>query len=166
MDQVFTVNVNGQSRQVTCSPETPLLWVLRGELELTGTKYGCGSGLCGSCTVHIDGVARHACDTPLWSVGDSYVVTIEGLRYRGQEHPVQREIINSQAMQCGYCISGIIMRSAQRLNEAQVSANTLDREAICRAIEGHLCRCGAHNRMIEAIAKANISMNSDPSEDS
>ena len=158
MEQSFTVHVNGESHQVTCMPDTPLLWVLRGALGLTGTKFGCGSGLCGACTVHIDGAARHACDTPIWSVGDSRVTTIEGLARDGDEHPLQREIVTSQAMQCGYCISGIIMRGAVCLNKAEQESRVLDRETICQELDGHLCRCGAHNRMIDAMTRANATM--------
>lgn len=145
----YTVNVNGTEREVYAEPDTPLLWALRDTWKLTGTRYGCGAGSCGACTVWVEGTPVHSCDTPLWSVDKKSVTTIEGLTAAGP-HPVQEELIAADAGQCGYCLSGIAMRAA-----ALVDSHTpLTREVVQEALDGHLCRCGAHNRIIDAIMKA------------
>lgn len=154
MDQRFTLSVNDAEREVTCAPDTPLLWVLRDALGLLGTRFGCGAGTCGACTVHLDGVPVHSCDTPIWSVGSKHVTTVEGLSRNGEVHPVQREMIDCQAGQCGYCLSGIIMRSAPLVDAARAAGAILDRETVCTALDGHLCRCGVHNRIVDSVIRA------------
>ena len=150
MEQTFTLRVNGSDRTATCLPETPLLWVLRGNLGLLGTRFGCGVGSCGACTVQLDGQPVHSCDTPIWSVGAKAVTTVEGLGTPEAPHRVQRSLIEHQAGQCGYCLSGIVMRAA-----ALVDSGKEQSESSVRAdLDGHLCRCGAHNRMVRAVLDA------------
>jgi aerobic-type carbon monoxide dehydrogenase small subunit (CoxS/CutS family) len=146
---VLTLSVNKISRQVDVAPDTPLLWVLRDSLNLTGTKYGCGMGLCGACTVHLDGVAVRSCLVAVSSVGNQSVTTIEGLSI-GSTHPVQRAWIAEQVPQCGYCQSGQIMQAASLL--AQVANPSV--EQIKSAMSGNLCRCGTYQRIVRAIARA------------
>ncbi len=154
VEEEYTLTINGSSHVVTCAPDTPLLWALRDSLGLLGTRFGCGAGTCGACTVHLDGVPVHSCDTPVWSVGAKRVTTVEGLSAEGEPHPVQRELIDCQAGQCGYCLSGIIMRAAPMVDAARTAGSTLDRETVCSALDGHLCRCGVHNRIIDAVIRA------------
>jgi len=144
------VNVNGIDREVYAEPDTPLLWALRDAWNLTGTRFGCGAGSCGACTVWVDGTPVHSCDTPMWSLDNKSVTTIEGLTESGP-HPVQEELIAADAGQCGYCLSGIAMRAA-----ALVDAHDgpVTREEVQEALDGHLCRCGAHNRIIDAVLRA------------
>jgi len=143
----FTVNQKIYFIEV--DPETPLLWVLRDTLGMKGTKYGCGLGLCGACTVHLDGEARRSCQTPIGSVGAKKVTTIEGLS-RNRNHPVQRTWIEEQVPQCGYCQSGQIMQAA-----AFLSANPQPtREQIDEAMKGNICRCGTYQRIRRAIERA------------
>ena len=144
-----TLNVNGQSREVTADLSTPLLWVLRDELDLTGTKFGCGIAQCGACTVHIDGVAKRACSTPLSEVGTKAVTTIEGLSPEGV-HLVQNAWVELQVPQCGYCQSGQIMSAAALLES---NANPTDAD-IDRAMNGNICRCGTYQRIRAAIHRA------------
>jgi aerobic-type carbon monoxide dehydrogenase small subunit (CoxS/CutS family) len=144
---VLTLSVNEISRQVDVAPDTPLLWVLRDSLNLTGTKYGCGMGLCGACTVHLDGVAVRSCLVAVSSVGNQSVTTIEGLSM-GSTHPVQKAWIDEQVPQCGYCQSGQIMQAASLL--AQVPNPSL--EQIRSAMSGNLCRCGTYQRIVRAIS--------------
>ena len=150
MDEVFDITVNGVGHTVSCPPDTALLWVLRGDVGLTGTRYGCGAGSCGACTVLLDGEPVHSCDTPMWSLGARAVVTVEGLGAPGAPHPVQRAILEEQAGQCGYCLSGIVVAAAALVD----SGADLDARAIRTALDGHLCRCGAHNRIVRAVARA------------
>jgi nicotinate dehydrogenase subunit A len=154
MDQRFTLSINDADHEVTCAPDTPLLWVLRDSVGLLGTRFGCGAGTCGACTVHLDGVPVHSCDTPIWSVGAKRITTVEGLSRNGEPHPVQRELIDCQAGQCGYCLSGIIMRSVPLVDAARTAGAMLDRETVCTALDGHLCRCGVHNRIIDSVIRA------------
>lgn len=146
---VFQLVVNGKSQAVESSPETPLLWVLRDVLGLTGTKYGCGLGLCGACTVHLDGEARRSCQTPVSSVGAKKITTIEGLS-PDRSHPVQRAWIAEQVPQCGYCQSGQIMQAAAFL--AKTPHPT--REQINQAMSGNICRCATYQRIRRAIQRA------------
>ena len=141
--------VNGSIHQLDVAPDVPLLWVLRDSLGLTGTKYGCGVGLCGACTVHLDGEARRACQTPVGSVGSRMVTTIEGLS-PDRSHRVQRAWIVEQVPQCGYCQSGQIMQAAALL--ARTPHPTP--EQIQNALNGNLCRCGAYPRIRRAVARA------------
>ena len=150
MEQTYALRVNGSDRTVTCLPDTPLLWVLRGDLGLLGTRFGCGVGSCGACTVHLDGVPVHACDTPIWSVGAQAVTTIEGLGTPDAPHRVQRSFIEHQAGQCGFCLSGIVMRSAALVDSGDMQSES----SVRAALDDHLCRCGAHNRMVRAVLDA------------
>jgi nicotinate dehydrogenase subunit A len=122
---------------------TPLLYVLRNDLQLKGTRFGCGTGHCGSCTVVMDGHAIQSCDTPLWSAAGKEITTVEGL---GQGHPLREAFLEEQAAQCGYCINGILM-------SASTLKNPTDQE-ILKALDRHLCRCGTHVRILKAIRRA------------
>jgi aerobic-type carbon monoxide dehydrogenase small subunit (CoxS/CutS family) len=141
--------INDRPHEVEVSPDTPLLWVLRDKLNMTGTKYGCGMGLCGSCTVHVDGEAVRSCQTAVSAVGSKKITTIEGLS-ADNSHPVQRAWIAEQVPQCGYCQPGQIMTAAALLaktpkpTDAQISA----------AMDGNLCRCGMYQRIRRAIHRA------------
>jgi isoquinoline 1-oxidoreductase alpha subunit len=141
--------VNGQAVEVDADPKTPLLWVIREHLKITGTKFGCGVGQCGACTVHIDGAATYACLTPVAAVEGREVTTIEGLSPDGT-HPLQEAWVAEQTPQCGYCQSGQIMRAADLLaNNPNPS-----REEIVAHMSTNLCRCGTYNRIISAIQRA------------
>jgi isoquinoline 1-oxidoreductase alpha subunit len=144
-----TLTVNGRSRRVSLPPDTPLLWVLRDTLGLTGTKYGCGIGQCGACTVHLGGAAVRACVTPVGSVGARPVVTIEGLSPNGS-HPVQRAWLAEDVPQCGYCQAGQIMTAAALLH---ANPHPTDAE-IEVAMQGNLCRCGTYQRIRRAVKRA------------
>jgi isoquinoline 1-oxidoreductase alpha subunit len=141
--------INGTPRDADVAPDTPLLWVLRDKLNLTGTKYGCGMGLCGACTVHLDGEAVRACLTPVSSVGERKITTIEGLS-ADSHHPVQVAWVAEQVPQCGYCQSGQIMSAAALL--AKTPHPTDDQ--IDTAMGGNLCRCGVYQRIRRAIHRA------------
>ena len=141
--------VNGKSHQIDVSPETPLLWVLRDTLGLTGTKFGCGMGLCGACTVHLEGDAVRSCQTPVGSLGSKKITTLEGLS-PDRSHPVQKAWIAEQVPQCGYCQSGQIMQAVAFL--ARHPHPT--REAIDQAMAGNICRCGTYHRIRRAIQRA------------
>jgi len=147
MTVAFTVN--GKQVRVEAEPETPLLWVVREHLKLTGTKFGCGAGLCGACTVHVNGVAVRSCQTPLSEVKDKAVTTIEGLSPTAS-HPLQKAWLEEQVPQCGYCQSGQIMQAAELL--AKTKRPT--REQIVSHMDGNLCRCGTYSRIIAAIQRA------------
>ena len=141
------LEVNGERRSVEAAPDTPLLYVLRNELGLAGTRFGCGSGQCGVCFVLIDGRAMASCDLPVSFVAGKKVTTIEGL---GAEHPVQKALERHQAAQCGYCMSGIVMAAV-----ALLSQNSKPTENEVRtALDRNLCRCGSHNRVVRAILDA------------
>ena len=145
----FTFTLNGKKATVDAHAGTPLLWVLRDTLGLTGTKFGCGRGLCGSCTVHIDGEAARSCITPVESVSGASVLTIEGLSIN-QPHPVQRAWIQDEVPQCGYCQSGQIMAAAALLKK---HPNPTDAE-IDESMGNNLCRCGTYQRIRRAIHRA------------
>jgi len=140
--------INGESKSVEADGATPLLWILRDELGLKGTKFGCGAGLCGACTVHVDGVAVRSCITPFIFVSGKKVTTIEGIDNSG-EHPLQRHWINSRVPQCGYCQSGMIMAAAALLGSVKSPSEAQVREEIT-----NLCRCGTYNRIVEAVQAA------------
>jgi len=142
-------NLNGKRVSSKAEAETPLLWVIRDELKLTGTKYGCGIAQCGACTVHIDGKAVRACVTPLGSVKGAQVVTIEGLS-PSSSHPLQKAWIAEEVPQCGYCQSGQIMKAAELLK----STPKPSREQIVSHMNGNICRCGTYHRIIAAIQRA------------
>ena len=147
---LYRLNVNGQPREATAAADTPLLYVLRNDLELNGPKFGCGLGQCGSCTVLVDGQPQRSCLTPVSQVGDKKVTTLEGLGTPDAPHPLQKAFIDEQAMQCGYCINGMIM-SAKALLDRNPEAGEPEIRA---ALEGNLCRCGSHNRIMRAIERA------------
>jgi isoquinoline 1-oxidoreductase subunit alpha len=144
-----TLNINGKDYSAAVEPNTPLLWALRDTFNLTGTKYGCGAGLCGACTVHLDGEAVRSCQTPVGSVGTKKITTIEGLS-ADRSHPVQRAWIAEQVPQCGYCQSGQIMQAAAFL--AKTPKPTSDQ--IDQAMSGNICRCGTYQRIRRAIQRA------------
>jgi isoquinoline 1-oxidoreductase subunit alpha len=141
--------VNGQAQSVDVDPDTPLLWVIRDTLGLTGTKFGCGVAQCGACTVHVDGVATRTCVLPTGSVADKKITTIEGLS-SDRSHPIQKAWIAEQVPQCGYCQSGMIMTAAELLAK-KPSPTDAD---IDSSIGGHICRCGTYQRIRKAIHRA------------
>ena len=144
------LEINGLRRSVQSDPERPLLYVLRDELDLTGTKYGCGEGQCGACTVLLDGTPVRSCRTPLGSAQGKKITTIEGLEQNGKLHPVQEAFIEVDVMQCGYCNSGMIM-SAAALLKRNPSPGDSD---IQNALQGNICRCGTYPRIVEAVRMA------------
>ena len=151
MAETFRLRINGRDCEVRADADAPLLYILRNDLKLKGTRFGCGEGQCGACTVLLDGNPVTSCDTPLWSVPGHEITTIEGIGAAdGGLHPVQQAFIDAQAIQCGYCIDGIIMAAVALLarerdpSEAQIHA----------ALERHLCRCGTHVRILKAIRGA------------
>lgn len=144
------IDVNGKRYPVELEPERPLLTVLRDELGLTGTKYGCGEGQCGACTVLLDDTMVRSCSTPVANAAGRRITTIEGLERDGVLHPVQQAFIEEGAMQCGYCTPGMIMAGVALLR-AKPSPTT---EEIGRALEGNVCRCGTYPRIIAAIQRA------------
>src|SRR5215475_12999105 len=141
--------INGKAASVEAQPDTPLLWVVREHLQLTGTKFGCGSGLCGACTVHVDAKAVRACQVALSTVAGKKVTTIEGLSPTGS-HPLQKAWIAQQVPQCGYCQSGQIMQAAELL--AKIKKPT--RQQIVAHMNGNICRCGTYPRIVRAIQRA------------
>lgn len=150
MAEAVRLRVNGAERSVEADEGTPLLDVLRGTLGLTATHFGCGANQCGACFVLIDGQAVAACDTPLWAAAGKDITTVEGLGTPEAPHHLQRAFIAEQAMQCGYCISGILISAAALLRR-----NPNPGEAEVRAaLDRNLCRCGAHNRIVRAVLRA------------
>jgi nicotinate dehydrogenase subunit A len=144
------INVNDLEHDVAADANTPLLYVLRNDLRLMSPHYGCGSGLCGACFVLIDGQPVASCDTPLWSVEGKKIVTLEGLSIGDQLSPLQSALIEEQAGQCGYCLSGIIISAAALL--AKTPTPTEDQ--VRKALDGNLCRCGSQNRIVRAVMLA------------
>jgi len=142
--------VNGQQRDVAADPETPLLYVLRGDLGLTGTKFGCGLGQCGACTVLVGGQAVRSCLIPVQAVAGQTVTTIEGLGSPEAPHPLQAAFIEEQAVQCGYCTPGVVMAAKAFLDQAPRPTEAQVRQALA----GVLCRCGTHDRVIRAVMRA------------
>src|SRR6184192_1423796 len=145
----FTLRVNGESRTVSVESDTPLLYVLRNELELNGPKFGCGLAQCGACTVHIDGRPMRSCSVPVSTVKGK-VVTIEGLGTPEKPHPLQTAFIEEQAAQCGYCINGMIMTAAELLDRIPQPTEPQVRDGLA----ANLCRCGTHGRIIRAVLRA------------
>jgi isoquinoline 1-oxidoreductase alpha subunit len=146
---MIQLKVNGTARRFDGDPEMPLLWYLHDILDLTGTKYGCGIGLCGSCTVHVDGAAARSCSMPMKDAAGKSVTTIEGLSAHG-EHPVQQAWIRNNVPQCGYCQSGQIMQAVALLKE---KPKPTDKD-IEEAMQGNICRCGTYQRIRQAIMQA------------
>ena len=140
------LRVNGDDVEVPADPDTPLVYALRNDLRLKGTRFGCGDGLCGACLVLVDGRPTPSCDTPLWAVDGKDVTTVEGLR----SHPVIDALLEEQAGQCGYCLSGIVVSSVALLARTPNPSDQQVREAL----EPNLCRCGVHNRVVRAVLRA------------
>jgi nicotinate dehydrogenase subunit A len=149
-DEKLDLTVNGEPAAVVADPDTPLLYALRNDLGLVGARFGCGLGLCGACVVLVDGHPTASCDLPLWSAAGRDVVTVEGLGDPDDPHPVQQAILDEQAGQCGYCLSGMIVTAA-----ALLRSNPSPSEAEVRdALDRHLCRCGVQNRVVRAVLAA------------
>jgi aerobic-type carbon monoxide dehydrogenase small subunit (CoxS/CutS family) len=162
MAPVTKLNVNGSSRTIDADADISLLSVLRDQLDLTGSKYGCGEGQCGACTVLIDGSPRRACITPVGAVGQKQITTIEGLAQGERLHPLQEAFLEEAAMQCAYCTSGMIMTAVSFLrgNSKPSAAD------VAHAMEGNICRCGTHPRIVAAIQRAAKAMNQSTGESS
>lgn len=150
MAKSLEVEVNGKRYAVNYPPDTPLLYVLHDELGLTGTKYGCGEGQCGACTVLIGGAARRSCQISVSAAAAKPITTVEGLEKDGKLHPVQQAFLDAGAFQCAFCTSGMVMSSVGLL---QTNANP-KREEIVQFLQGNICRCGTHPRVIEAVQHA------------
>lgn len=146
---IFNLTINGKKHQVDVAPETPVLWVLRDHVNLVGTKFGCGIGQCGACTIHIDGVATRSCSLPVSGAADKKITTIEGLSEKA-DHPLQEAWIEHDVPQCGYCQAGQIMNAASLLKN---NSNPTDAE-IDAAMNGNICRCGTYVRIKAAIKTA------------
>jgi nicotinate dehydrogenase subunit A len=144
------LRVNGAEHEVTCDPDTPLLYVLRNDLGLLGAKFGCGLGLCGACNVLVDGHPVHSCDTPVWAVVGKQITTVEGLGDGGRPHRLQETFVERQALQCGYCTAGMLVTGAALLEREP----DVDEAGVRRALDGNLCRCGSHNRIVRAVLDA------------
>jgi len=150
----ISVKVNGMTRVVDTDPTTPLLYILRNDLGLKGTRFGCGEGHCGACTVLVDGKPLQSCDTPLWSAAEHEITTVEGLSQGGAHvndmHPIQQAFLDEQAAQCGYCINGMVMTAKALLDQTPHASSREIREALA----GNLCRCGTHTRILRAVEQA------------
>jgi nicotinate dehydrogenase subunit A len=155
MSETFVIDVNGAAREVRCDRDTPLLYVLRNDLRLMGTRFGCGLGLCGACNVLVDGRPVHSCDARGWAVSGEWITTGEGLGTEQDPHPVQREFLAHQAFQCGYCSSGMMISAAALLARSR----NPDAAEVRQALNDNLCRCGTHQRIVDAVVAAG----SDPS---
>jgi isoquinoline 1-oxidoreductase alpha subunit len=149
----YTLKINGQSRPVEVAADTPLLWVLRDQLELVGTKYGCGIGVCGACTVHLNGVPARSCQLPVSTLAEAEITTIEGLSPDGS-HPLQKSWCDHDVPQCGYCQAGQIMTAAAFLKTNPTPTET----EIDEAMAGNLCRCGTYLRIRNAVKDASVAM--------
>lgn len=146
----FQLQVNGSERALQAEENTPLLYVLRNDCDLRGTRFGCGVGQCGACHVLLDGVSVPACDTPVWATEGKAVVTVEGLGGGTGLHPLQQAFIDEQAGQCGYCLSGILVSAAALLAQQPQPTEAQVRQVL----DKHLCRCGAHNRIVRGVLRA------------
>ena len=154
MKEIIRFNLNGKKTEIEIDPSLSLLWVLRDQFGLTGTKYGCGEGYCGACTVIIDNEAVRSCTTLVSEVANRKVITIEGLSVNGSLHPIQQAFVKNDALQCGFCTPGMIMNAYSLL----LSNPEPTRQEVIEGMEDNLCRCGAHIRIIEAIQKAGQEM--------
>jgi nicotinate dehydrogenase subunit A len=154
MADPITISVNGKSHTLSVAPETPLLYVLRNDLELNSAKFGCGLAQCGACTVIADGAPIRSCVTPLGDAAGRKITTIEGLGTVVKPHPLQKAFIELQAAQCGYCINGMVMSAKALLDQSPHASDAEIREALA----GNLCRCGTHTRILRAIEKAQKEM--------
>lgn len=151
------LRINGRTQRIEGDPERSLLGVLRDELDLTGTKYGCGEGQCGACTVLLDGVAVRSCRTPVRMAAAKQVTTIEGLAKNGQLHPLQQAFLDADAMQCGYCTPGMIMSGVGLLSKNPDPGTP----EVARALQGNVCRCGTYPRIVTAVRMAAAAMKRD-----
>jgi len=158
MEKKVQFELNGEKVEVAFEENQTLLWALRTHFKLTGTKYGCGLGYCGSCTVLWDGDPVRSCGIFLEDVQDARITTIEGLATNGELHPVQQAFVDNDALQCGYCTPGMVMNAVGLLNQNPEPT----REEIIAGMEDNLCRCGAHTRIIDAVASASESMKGEP----
>jgi nicotinate dehydrogenase subunit A len=158
MAETFKLRVNGRDCEVRADANTPLLYILRNDLKLKGTRFGCGEAQCGACNVLLDGDAVPSCDTPLWSVPGHEVTTIEGIGGESGLHPLQQAFIDEQAIQCGYCIDGIIISAVALLQRERDPSDT----QIAAALDRNLCRCGTHVRILRAIRAAARAMRVSP----
>ena len=154
MQRTISFTLNGKPQRVTVDEERRLLWVLRGDLGLTGAKFGCGEGACGACTVIVDKRAVRSCATPAKDIAGKQVLTIEGLSQDGKLHPIQEAFVKHHAFQCGYCTPGMILNAYALLMENPRPAA----DEIVRQMDGNLCRCGSHNRIVAAIQEAAAGM--------
>lgn len=150
MARIAQIEVNGSACRIDADPEASLLGVLRDQLDLTGTKYGCGEGECAACTVLLDGVPHKSCLTPVRAASGKHIVTIEGLATGGRLHPLQQAFLEEQALQCGYCTSGMILTASALL---RVRPDPSEQE-IREFMEGNVCRCGVYHRIVAAIRRA------------
>ena len=146
----YDIHLNGQRRRVEAEPDSPLLYVLRDQLEMNGPKFGCGLGQCGACTVHVDGQAMRSCVYPASAVGKRAVTTLEGLGSSAKPSTLQQAFIDEQAAQCGYCINGMVMQAADLLKRAPKPSEAQIREGLAM----NLCRCGTHQRIVRAVQRA------------
>ena len=146
----YELIVNGEKRRVDAEPDSPLLYVLRDQLELNGPKFGCGLGQCGACTVHVDGQALRSCSLPVSALGGRKVTTLEGLGSTAKPSPLQQAFIDEQAAQCGYCINGMVMQAADLLKRTPKPTEQQIREGLAM----NLCRCGTHQRIVRAVQRA------------
>ena len=156
MPKAYTLNVNGSDRRVSVDPERSLLSVLRDELDLTGSKYGCGEGQCGACTVLLDGEATPSCQTKVGEAEGKQIITIEGLASDGQLHPLQQAFLDNAAMQCGYCTPGMIVRGVGLLMKNPDPSE----EEIIQHMEKNICRCGTYPRIVRAVQQAAAALKS------
>ena len=148
------LTINGRSLEINVNPNTPLLWAIREQAGLTGTKYGCGVAQCGACTVHVDGVAARSCVIPAHGVAGRAITTLEGLGARGDWHPVQAAFEDAQAAQCGYCLNGMVMQAAALLARDPDASEARIRSEL----SGNLCRCGTHIEILDAVQRAAFRM--------
>jgi len=154
MERAISFTLNGKPTRVTVDDERTLLWVLRSDLGLTGAKFGCGAALCGACTVIVNQEAVMSCTVPVKDIAGKHLLTIEGLSKNGKLHPLQEAFVNHNALQCGYCTSGMIMKAYALL----LKNRRPTRAEIIRYMDDNLCRCGSHNRIVAAIQEAALAM--------
>lgn len=150
MKRPYRLVVNGLEQVVAAEPQTSLLLVLREELDLKGARFGCGMGLCGACFVQVNGAVVPACDTPMWSVEGKSVTTVEGLAAGDALHRVQQALLDEQAAQCGYCVTGVLVSAAALLDRDPHP----DEASVVQALDRHLCRCGVQRRLVQAVVRA------------
>ena len=150
MPQEFQLTVNGATRRANVEPDTPLLYILRNDLELNGPRFGCGLSQCGACTVLVDGRPTRSCVTAVSTIGGKQITTLEGLGTRDRLHPLQKAFIEEQAAQCGYCTNGMIMTAKALLDKTPKPTEA----QIKKALAANLCRCGTHNRVVRAVQRA------------